>query len=128
MHPSFYFKKPVSPDVPSSTARSSTTNFKSKQRPSTPNMQIVKLLILVLAIVTPIITSPIPLFTRGDADKVAAGQQSCKARLRGLVVNYSTHIGAPFRQEKFDAAIHRLQTDGGLPSSIKCYSDGDGST
>lgn len=93
-------------------------------------MQIIKLATLVLTIVTPIIAVPISPghAIRGNDRKVAAGQQSCKARSRGLVVNYSTHIGAPFNQEKCNAAVSRLETNGGLPTAIKCYDDGNRAT
>lgn len=91
-------------------------------------MHAIKLTTLILTIITPIVAAPTrPGHSIRDNDsKIAAGQQSCKARTRGLVVNYGTHIGEPFNQEKCDAATSRLKTNGGLPTAIKCYDDGDG--
>lgn len=93
-------------------------------------MQVTKLATFVLIILTPIIAVPV---SQGHAigsrdSKVAAGQQSCKARSRVLVINYSTHIRAAFSQEKCEAAVHHLKTNGGLPTAMKCYDDGDGAT
>lgn len=90
----------------------------------------VNILILVFAATlanNPLAAAFHSLHPRHD-DTIIQGQQSRKARSRGLVTNCGTQIGVPFSQEKCNNASDLLKTQGGLPTAIECYDDGDSAT